>query len=632
MTFAVGLMACAPAWSVSAFVGPPSLDAQVEAGKLPPVAERLPTEPLVVDFTALGRKIGKYGGTLRTLEPQVRDTRRMVVFGYSRLVGYTPDGVIEPDIARSVDVEEGRIFTLHLRPGHRWSDGEPFTSEDFRYYWEDVANDPDLGRNGLPRPLLVDGQGPKVSFPDAYTIRYEWENPNPYFLPALAGSMPFDIFRPAHYLRQFHARHAEPEELKRLVDKAGQRNWQALHYRLDQAYKNANVDLPTLEPWVLATNPPADRFVFKRNPYFHRVDPLGQQLPYIDTVAMTIASAGLIPAMVGAGETDLQSTAMTMSNYAFLKQAEQRSDYDVLRWKSGKGSRLALFPNFNAADPVWRQLLSEADFRRALSLAINRDDIKEAVYYGLARSCNDTVLPGSPLYQQAFCDQWTQYDPAQAEALLDRIGLTERDGAGMRLLPDGRPMNLVVEIAGEDGEQTDVLQLIAEDFQKIGIRLLFKAVERDSLQARLASGATLMSVGSGLENGRAKPVDSPAELAPTLSAQAQWPAWGLHYESAGQLGAAPDLPFAQRLIDLTEEWQQTLDEQEKARIWQQMLQIRADEMPTIGIVADVDQVIVASRHLRNLPKDGVYNWEPGAFFGSYRPETFFLEAPEVAGK
>ncbi|WP_062012848.1 ABC transporter substrate-binding protein [Aureimonas sp. AU4] len=603
---------------------PPLLAGEVASGALPPMAKRLPAEPLRTDLSAMNREPGRYGGTLRLIETQARDTRRMVVFGYARLVGYTPDGRIEPDVARSVDVEAGRIFTFHLRPGHRWSDGEPFTAEDFRYYWEDVANDPKLGKNGLPRQLLVDGKGPAVTFPDAETIRYEWAAPNPDFLPSLAASLPLEIFRPAHYLKQFHARYADAAALERRLKDEGQRNWQALHFKHDQSYKNTDPDLPSLQPWVLATRPPADRFLFRRNPYFHRVDGEGRQLPYIDEVSMGISSAGLIPAMTSSGQTDLQTTALTLGNYAFVKAAEERSDYDVLRWPSGRGSRMVLFPDLNAGDADWRALLQTSDFRRALSLGINREDIAQAIYYGLARPAADTVLPASPLFEPDLATRWAHFDPAAANRLLDGLGLTGRDSAGTRRMANGRPLDLVVEFAGEDGEQTDVLQLIAEDWRRIGVRMLFKAVERDSLASRLSAGSPVMTVGSGLENGAARAEDSPAALAPTDSSQPSWPAWGLHYESGGKLGEAPALPFASRQLELNGRWRRTLDPAEKRQVWQEMLRLDTDEVPRIGIVADVDQIIVASRRLRNLPRTGRWNFEPGAYFGSYRPDTFFL--------
>ncbi|MHB2263998.1 ABC transporter substrate-binding protein [Aliihoeflea sp. PC F10.4] len=606
---------------------PPALAAKVADGSLPPVEERVPAEPLVHDPRLHGGEIGDYGGTLRLIEGQARDTRRMVVYGYARLIGFTPEGDLVPDIAKAVDVEDGRIFTFHLREGHRWSDGKPFTSDDFRYYWEDIANNAELAPHGPPRELLVNGQPPKVSFPDALTVRYEWAAPNPYFLPALAGAQPLYIFRPAHYLRQFHQRYAEPNILAGLVRREGQRNWVALHFKFDQAYKNSNPDMPSLEPWVLKTHPPSDRFMFSRNPFFHRVDPAGHQLPYIDEVAMAIASSRLIPAKTGAGESDLQANYLGLANFAFLNRAADSQNFDVRRWQSGRGSRIVLFPNLSAQDDVWAGLFRQADFRRALSLAINRDDINEAIYYGLGRPGIDTVLPDSPLYDAEVAAMYAQYDPETANRLLDGLGLTERGAGGVRLLPDGRPMVVVVETAGEDTEQIDVLELVAEDLARIGITIIPRPGERDTMERRVSAGLTLMSVWTGLENALPGPHSDPAELAPTNSRQPEWPAWGAYFETKGTSGHPPDLPVAQELLDLNEAWAETDDEARKEEIWREMLRINADQALRIGIVSDVDQVVVVSNHLKNVPERGVFNWNPGAFFGVYRPDSFFMVPP-----
>jgi peptide/nickel transport system substrate-binding protein len=302
-------------------VEPPFLAAAVAEGRLPPVAERIPARPAVVALEANGKRPGRYGGTLRILGGSPKDTRTLVVYGYARLVGYDENFNILPDIVESVDVVEGRSFTFHLRPGHRWSDGAPFTAEDFRYYWEDVGNDPEVSRFGPPKLLLVDGEKPRVEFPDPVTVRYSWSKPNPYFLPALAAAQPLDIFRPAHYLKQFHARHAGLEAVEKLAKEAGERNWVALHYDKDRAYRNDNIDLPTLQPWVLETVPPSDRFLFDRNPYYHRIDAAGHQLPYIDQVALSISNAQLVAAKAASGETDLQGAYLGFSNYTFLKEA-----------------------------------------------------------------------------------------------------------------------------------------------------------------------------------------------------------------------------------------------------------------------------------------------------------------------
>lgn len=615
------LLAAAP---VAAYEQSPALDAAVAAGTLPPVDARLPAVPAVAALTEPWQSPGEYGGTLHLLMGRAKDVRMMVVYGYARLVGYTPDLTIKPDILQDVDVEEGRIFTLHLRPGHRWSDGHPFTTEDFRYYWEDVANNEKLSPVGPPPELMVEGEKPTVEVIDETTIRYAWSKPNPDFLPALAGASPLYIYRPAHYLKAYHAAYAEPDRLAARVEEQKQRNWAALHNRMDNMYKNDNPDLPTLQPWVVTTAPPSERYVFERNPYYHRVDPQGRQLPYIDTVVMQIADGKLVAAKTGAGESDLQAREIRFDNFTFLKAAEEREDFAVRQWRTAKGAHLALYPNLNANDPAWRSLNRDARFRRALSLAINRYEINRVIYFGLALEGNNTVMPKSPLYEPRFQELWARFDPREANRLLDEIGLTGRDGRGVRLLPDGRPLEIIVETAGESTEESDVLELIRDSWMDVGIKLYTKPSQREVFRNRIFAGDTIMAISSGVENGLATPDQSPAEFAPTSQQQYQWPKWGQYYETRGGAGEAVDMELPQRLLGLLGDWRHADTTEARTAIWKEMLGIYADQQYSVGIVRGVLQPVVVSNKLKNVPPDGIYNWDPGAHFGLYRPDCFWF--------
>jgi peptide/nickel transport system substrate-binding protein len=603
----------------------PSLRAQVGQGKLPPVAQRAPEHPLVVDLKAQGKEPGRPGGTLRILMSAAKDTRLMVAYGYARLVVFNEKLEIVPDIIESFEVDGGRVFTFHLRKGMRWSDGEPFTSADFRYYWEDVANNKELSRYGLTRALLVDGKPPKVEFPDDETVRYSWTKPNPLFLPLLASATPLEIFMPAHYLKQFHAKYADAAKLKALVAAAKQRNWAALHTLRSHTYKNDNPDLPTLEPWVLTTQPPAERFTFVRNPYYYRFDAQGNQLPYIDTVAMDIVDNKLIPLKTESGGADLQARYLRFTDYTFLKRGEKQNNYSVRLWRTGTGSQLALYPNLNVKDPVWRSLVRDVRFRRALSLGINRHEINKVVYFGLGLEGNNTVLPESPLFKPEFQKTWAIFDSKNANALLDEMGLTKRDDRGIRLLPDGRPIDIVVETAGTSTEQTDVLQLIHDTWERIGVHLFIKPSQLEVFRNRVFAGETVVSITGGLDDGIPVPDVSPAEIAPTEEDQLQWPKWGDHYESHGKTGEAPDMPEAKELLALNAEWEITDDRAARARIWQRMLQINAEQQFTIGLVANVPQPVVVNNHIKNVAEKGIYNWDPGAHFGIYKPDTFWYD-------
>ncbi len=621
--FAQGFHAFAQ--DVPTMVEPPYFEAAVKAGTLPPVDKRIPEHPLVVSYDGTDKTPGQYGGTLRLLGGSAKDTRMMIIYGYARLVGYTPDYDIVPDLCESFDVQEGRIFTFHLRPGHKWSDGEPFTAEDFRFYWEDMADDPEVSRFGPPKQLLVDGEKPKVEILDPLTIRYSWSKPNSFFLPALAAAQPLEIFRPAHYLKQFHAKYVGKEKAEAMAKEAGERNWVALLYSKDRSYRNDNLDYPTLQPWVLKTQPPSDRYVFERNPYFHRVDQNGLQLPYIDNVALSIASADLIPAKVAAGEADLQGAYLGFNNFTFLKEAENRGNYEVRRWLATKGARVALYPDLNNTDPVYRKLFRTADFRRALSVAIDRDEINNTIFFGVATPSNNTVLPESPLFEDEYQTKWAEYDPDQANQLLDSLGLDKRNGEGIRLLPDGRPLQIVVETAGESTEQTDVLELVRDNWKEVGVSLFIKPTQREVFYNRINAGETQMAVWWGLENAMITPDMAPTEFAPSTPDQFQWPAWGLWAETSGQMGEEPNLDSVKELMALNREWGQADSKDARTKVWHKVLALWADQVFTIGIVSGVEQIVVVSNRLHNVPEKGTYNFDPGAYFGMYRPDTFWLD-------
>jgi peptide/nickel transport system substrate-binding protein len=622
MLLAVGALAAEPS---ALGVEAPSLAADVAAGKLPPLHARLPRPPKVVDIARPGWSPGRYGGDLRMLMAKDRDIRMMAIYGYSRLVGYDENLHLAPDILERIDNVDNRSFTLHLRPGHRWSDGQPFTTEDFRYFWEDVANNKDLSPFGLPRALLVNGHGPKVDVLDATTVRYAWDEPNPQFLTALAGASPLFIYRPAHYLRQFHARYVGLDAANARAVAAGSRNWAGLHQKLDEQFGFDNPDLPTLEPWINTTRLPTTRFVLVRNPWFHRVDRMGRQLPYIDRVIVNITDDKLIPARAGAGNADLQARYLRFDNYTFLKEGEQRNRYHVYLWEKAIGSQVALYPNLNVQDPEWRKLMRDVRFRRALSLGIDRHEINEVVYFGLGRESANTVLERSPLFRPAFRTAWAQFDVKRANALLDAIGLTKRDENGVRLLPDGRPMELIVDTSGESTEETDVLELIRDTWRELGIAMFARPSQREVFRKRVFSGKSMMSVWSGLNNGIATPEMSPAELAPTTQEQLQWPMWGQYYELNHSGGEPPALPDVQELARLNDAWRNAASDDEREKIWLRMLAIQADQVYTIGIVSHTRQPVVVRDALRNVPTDGIYSYDPGAYFGMYHPDTFWFD-------
>ena len=621
------VMSGGPAFS---YTEPLILLEKVKAGALPPVEARLPTDPRVVDFATRGLRIGKHGGTIRMLMARAKDARQMTVYGYARLVVHEPGSfALKADLLQSYTVKDGRQFTFRLRPGHKWSDGHPFTAEDFRYWWEDVANNEDLSPVGPPTVMKVDGEPPVFRVIDTLTVSYTWSKPNPDFLRKLAGASPLYIYRPAHYMRNFHAKFTEPEALQARIKTARQRNWSALHNKLDNLYRNDNLDLPVLQPWRIITKLSSHRLTFVRNPYFHRVDPAGNQLPYADAFVFEMASNKLIPAKAGTGEVDLQARYLRFDDYTFLKLGEDRAPYVTRLWRTARGAHLAVFPNLNVTDPQLRALTRDVRFRRALSMAVNRHEINQVIYYGLALEGNNTVLPESPLYRPEYRSAWAKFDLKAANRLLDEIGLTERDDRGIRLLPDGRPLNLIIETAGESTEQTDILELIHDSWQAVGVKVYSKPSQRNVFRNRIFSGETVMSIWSGIDNGLATADSSPAGFTPTTQQSLQWPKWGQHFETGGKAGEAPDQILAQELLDLYYQWRGSSSTEKRTEIWRRVLEINADQVYAIGLVAGVLQPVVVSNTLRNVPETGIYNWDPGAHFGIYGPDTFWFDTPET---
>ncbi len=598
---------------------------KVASGDLPALAERLPKPPRVVNLAAIGRMPGRQGGTIRALIGGQRDVRYMPVFGYARLVVYDLDLALKPDVLEACDVERERVFTLKIRDGHRWSDGSPFTAEDFRFFWEDIASNTEFYPEGPPNDYRVNDNPPQFEVLDELRVRYSWPDPAPEFLPNLARPAGLRIMVPAHYLKPFHPRYGDPAAIDQAIELHSVDDWIGLHQKLSRTNRPENPDLPTLEPWVPRTAPPADQFVFERNPYFHRVDENGVQLPYIDSFVLGVSSADLITAKTATGESDLQFVGLDLADYPVLKQAEKLHPVKVHLWKLIQGARVALAPNLNCADPGFRSMMRDVRVRRALSLAVNREEINQALFYGLATPSANTLLPESPLFRPEYAAAYSNYDPDEANRLLDEAGYTERTLGDVRLLPDGRPANIIVESAGESTLETDVLELIRDHYRQIGIAIFPRSSQREIFRSRALGGQIVMSALGGIDNGIATADMPPAQFAPTLDDQLQWPLWGANFLSGEVNGEAPDMPEVQELVELFKSWRKSESTQEREGIWAKMLQINAENVFTIGTVNGALQPIARSEWLRNLPDVGLHGFDPCSLLGIYMPDTFWKE-------
>jgi peptide/nickel transport system substrate-binding protein len=240
-------------------------------------------------------------------------------------------------------------------------------------------------------------------------------------------------------------------------------------------------------------------------------------------------------------------------------------------------------------------------------------------------------MPESLLSDDKNRTAWASYDPEHANKLLDEIGLDKRDGAGVRLMKDGRPLELLVEVDGEAADLIDALQITAEFWMDIGVKLLVKPQEASNLRQRSYSGRTLMVAAQGLDNALPTPVMPPSELAPMRQDNYAWPQWGQYVETRGKAGEAADTPDMKELMGLWEKWLRSSETTEKRSAWQDMLRMHAENQYVIGTVAGSIQPIVVSSHLRNVPRKAIFSWEPTAMLGAYRVDEFWFDDQPESG-
>ena len=235
-----------------------------------------------------------------------------------------------------------------------------------------------------------------------------------------------------------------------------------------------------------------------------------------------------------------------------------------------------------------------------------------------------TALASSPLFDASNLSRWTLYDLKAANVLLDEMGLYQRDKSGVRLLPDGRPMEFVIETAGERQEVENALAIITDTWRDLGIKLIMRPLDRDILRNRIFSGLTMASVWFGWDNGNPQANTPPAYLAPTDQVFFAWPKWGQYYQTHGAAGEPVDMVPARRLLELNEEWGQATTDLQRTNIWMEMLKIHSEQQFGIGVLSEAPQPVVVSNMLRNVPEFGVWAWDPGAHFGLHRIDEFFF--------
>jgi len=473
-----------------------------------------------------------------------------------------------------------------------------------------------------------DGTPATVERVDATTVRFTFKQPATLFLTALAnqdgGDRTYAAFLPAHYLKKFHPAHAKREDIDKLVQAAGFKTWTELF-----AARNAppeNPERPTMAAWVPASRVSDQVLTLRRNPYFVGVDPDGNQLPYLDEVRFTFfADIQALNLAAIAGQLDMQERHIQMTNYPVFKENEKAGKYRVITWPTFGGSDAVIaFNQSYKADPEIAKVLASKDFRIALSYAVNRDQIKESVFLGLGEARQAVPAPWHPYFPgDEWAKKYTQFKPDEANKLLDGMGLSKRDGQGIRLLPNGKPVAIELSVVPAFAAWPDVAQLVAKDGEKVGVKLIvqvreralhFKMRETNELQTEMWNEDTTAFPFTG--NAKVDPRNSPIL---TLG-----PLFGQWASSKGKDGMEPPAPI-KRIMEIVDTARVSAPEQQ-VKLAQELFRIWADnlyEIGTIGLTPMVQGVVVTGAKFRNVPTTLGNDW-PLRSPGNARPEQFFF--------
>ncbi|NPV06982.1 MAG: ABC transporter substrate-binding protein [Anaerolineae bacterium] len=587
-----------PATPTSKYSEAPELAALVAEGKLPPVDERLPKEPLVVEVV---EEIGQYGGVWRQLHMGAADRWQNSYKTHELFGKFNPEGVIVPNVAKGWEFsEDGKTITIYLREGMKWSDGAPFTTDDVMFWYEDIILNDEL-TPAKPSALKRAGELGVVEKVDDYTFTITWVEPYGAFYDHLST---FRMFQPAHYLKKFHPKYATKEELEAAMAEEGFDTWTDLF-----GAKTAFADNPGT-PDVMAWNPTnhVDQPVqiWERNPYYYKVDPAGNQLPYINRIERTLLpdpEAILLKAI--AGDADFESRRIeNVQNYPVVKENEEKGGYRVIL-EDNAGSNLAtFFFNYAHRDQYLRELFLEKDFRVAMSHAVDRQEISDIVHKGLCPPSQATVAQSSIWWEERFSTAFLEYDPDKANALLDGLGLDQRDAEGFRLRPDGKRLSLINFIFDEKlFSITETHELTKEYWKDVGIEITNKPMERQLWVAQ--TQALEHDVSSYIFNAGHK-TQTPVQLLGLFCVEASathWAyAWALWYQSGGQEGLEPPEEIKQ-LQSIYEQCLGETDIDRRNQLIKEACANHADNLWMVGMLneSDYGRFMVVKNNLRNVP-------------------------------
>lgn len=617
----------------------PMLAEEVAAGTLPALADRLPvaSDLLVIDPV---HEIGKYGGIWRrgfTGPADGQNGHR--VAGGDRLLFWKSDGFPEmvPNVAKGWEVsEDGTEITVFLREGAKWSDGSPLTTADYMFWFEHMYKNADLVP--VRSPFFNIDDGANMEALDEYTLKFSFPFANSLFLEVLGASV--NVFgghaifgasgmggvAPAAYMEQFHPDFVDQADLDAMVEQEGFDNW--VNMFKDKNTWQRNPDLPVITPWKTEVPITTDNWVLVRNPYYFGVDSAGNQLPYIDRISMTLAeNLEVLNLRAIAGEYDYQARHVSLANLPVLLENAEAGNYTVRLDPAQHGADGALMINQSyRGDEEIAKWLQNVDFRRALSMGIDRDSINEVIFLGIGKPGSAVVAESSPFSPgPEYRDLWSTQDIAAANDMLDAIGLTEKDGEGYRLRTDDGE-RLIIEINPVPAfiQFTAIAEMIKEDLAEIGIFINVVEQERGLVEQRRASNE--LQTFFWQNDGTDELYLYPFHALPVANSSGTGPGYGDWYSSGGATGVAPDPDGSvAKVLDMFSTGLKATPE-ERVTIGQEIWKIVTDEVWTIGTVGQSGAfmgVRVAKNNMGNLPSRQ-FNIQAGQTPNISRPSTFFF--------
>jgi peptide/nickel transport system substrate-binding protein len=590
----------------------PALAQKVAAGELPPVEERLPSEPEVVEPID---GIGTYGGDLRYgLRGSSDHNNILRMVGPQGLVRWNLDYTeVIPNVAESFEVnEDATEFTFRLRDGMKWSDGAPFTADDILFNVNDLVLNADFAPT--PPRYMTGGEPFQVEKVDDYTVKFTFVAPYGDFLAELASPLgQHPVLYPMHYCSEFHPDHNP--DIQQTIAANNASDWQNLFLAkcgdIEIPSRWGNPDKPTLDPWVV-TEPyvgGATRVVMERNPYFWQVDTEGNQLPYIDRLVSPIAQdvESLVLEAIG-GRIDFQIRHMDApANRPVLAQNREAGGYEFVEAASVGGVNMIINLNLTHKDPELRELFNKKDFRIALSLGMDRQEIIDTALLGEGEPWQQGPFEDHPNFHERLSTQYLEHDPEKANELLDRIGLDQRGSDGTRLLPSGRPLKFSIDVIPTlQPEQVDMLELIEQQWAEIGVDMDVNALERTFFYERTSNSS---DHDAAVWGGQASwvPGEIPQQIVPVHHDSRWGIPWSVWYKTGGAEGEEPPASVKERMR-LYDEARATVDPEKRREIMLQIAEIAADEFEVMGVTKSLPTYGIVKTDLKNVPESMPSSW------------------------